>query len=256
LSWLYFANRLIELPLGIVSVAIGAVLVPELARAIHAEDIHATTQAESRGLELAIGLALPATLGLMALSEPVVRLLFEHGAFTASDTAGTAHALMWLALGLPAQVLIKALSPAFFARGDTVTPLWATLKGLAVTLVLAIVLGRLFDVRGIAAAIALGAWSGALVLIRNGFATFGFSIDPMARRRLPRIVAAAVAMGGLLWLSAPFVLAVGGNQSGPLHLFLVAALIAGGIAVYGLFLALFGVLRWVDAVHALRQGDA
>jgi putative peptidoglycan lipid II flippase len=69
-------------------------------------------------------------------------------------------------------------------------------------------------------------------------------------------VAAAVAMGGLLWLSAPFVLAVGGNQSGPLHLFLVAALIAGGIAVYGLFLALFGVLRWVDAVHALRQGDA
>src|SRR5579863_7409081 len=255
-SWLYFANRLIELPLGIVSVAIGAVLVPELARAVHAEDIHATTQAESRGLELAIGLALPATLGLMALSEPVVRLLFEHGAFTASDAAVTAHALMWLALGLPAQVLIKALSPAFFARGDTVTPLWATLKGLAVTIVLAIVLGRLFDVRGIAAAIALGAWSGALLLIRNGFTTFGFSIDPMARQRLPRIVAAALIMGGLLWLSAPFVLAWGGNESGPLHFFKVAALIAGGMAGYGLFLALFGVLRWVDAIHGLRQSGA
>jgi putative peptidoglycan lipid II flippase len=255
-SWLYFANRLIELPLGIVSVAIGAVLVPELARAVQAEDIHAATQAESRGLELAIGLALPATLGLMALSEPVVRLLFEHGAFTASDTASTAHALIWLALGLPAQVLVKALSPAFFARGDTVTPLWATLKGLAVTIVLAVVLGRLFDVRGIAAAIALGAWSGALVLIRNGFATFGFSIDPMARQRLPRIVAAALIMGGLLWLSAPIVLAWGGNESGPLHLFLVLVLIAGGMAVYGLFLALFGVLRWVDAIHALRQSGA
>jgi putative peptidoglycan lipid II flippase len=255
-SWLYFANRLIELPLGIVSVAIGAVLVPELARAVHAEDIHATTQAESRGLELAIGLALPAALGLMALSEPVVRLLFEHGAFTASDAAVTAHALMWLALGLPAQVLIKALSPAFFARGDTATPLWATLKGLAVTIVLAIVLGRLFEVGGIAAAIALGAWSGALLLIRNGFTTFGFSIDPMARQRLPRIVAAALIMGGLLWLSAPFVLAWGGNESGPLHFFKVAALIAGGMAVYGLFLALFGVLRWVDAIHALRQSGA
>ena len=255
-SWLYFANRLIELPLGIVSVAIGAVLVPELARAVHAEDRNATTQAESRGLELAIGLALPATLGLIALSEPVVRLLFEHGAFAAGDTAGTAHALMWLALGLPAQVLIKALSPAFFARGDTLTPLWATLKGLAVTIVLAIVLGRLFDVRGIAAAIALGAWSGALALIRNGFATFGFSIDSMARRRLPRIVAAALTMGGLLWLSAQLVLASGGNASGPLHLLLVAALIAGGILVYGLFLALLGVLRWVDAIHALRQSGA
>ena len=255
-SWLYFANRLIELPLGIVSVAIGAVLVPELARAVHAEDGDATTQAELRGLELAIGLALPATLGLMALSEPVVRLLFEHGAFAASDTVGTAHALIWLALGLPAQVLVKALSPAFFARGDTLTPLGATLKGLAVTIVLAIVLGRLFDIRGIAAAITLGAWSGALVLIRRGLATFGFSIDPMARQRIPRIVAAALAMGGLLWLSAPFVLASSGNESGPLHLFLVAVLIAGGIAVYGLFLALFGALRWVDAIHALRQSRA
>ena len=255
-SWLYFANRLIELPLGIVSVAIGAVLVPELARALHAQDRNATAQAESRGLELAIGLALPATLGLMTLSAPVVRLLFEHGAFAATDTVGTANALMWLALGLPAQVLIKALSPAFFARGDTITPLSATLKGLAVTIVLAIVLGRLFDVRGIAAAIALGGWSGALVLIRRGVATFGFSIDPMARQRLPRIVAAALTMGGLLWLSAPFVLAWGGNESWPLHLFLVAALIAGGMAVYGLFLALFGVLRWVDAIHALRQSGA
>ena len=94
------------------------------------------------------------------------------------------------------------------------------------------------------------------MLIRNGLATFGFSIDSMARRRLPRIVAAALIMGGLLWLSAPFVLASSGNESGPLHLFLVAALIAGGMAVYGLFLALFGVLRWVDAIHALRQSGA
>jgi putative peptidoglycan lipid II flippase len=255
-SWLYFANRLIELPLGIVGVAVGAVLVPELARAVQAEDQNATTQAESRGLELAVGLVLPATLGLMALSEPVVRLLFEHGAFTTSDTAGTAHALLWLALGLPAQVLIKALSPAFFARGDTSTPLWATLKGLAVTVVLAIVLGRLFDVRGIAASIAIGAWSSALVLIRHGLATFGFSIDTAARRRLPRIVAAALAMGSLLWLSAPVALAFAAHASAPLHVLLVAALIAGGIAVYGLFLALLGVTSWVDAIRALRQTGA
>ena len=155
--------------------------------------------------------------------------------------------------GLPAQVLTKALSPAFFARGDTLTPLWATLKGLAVTIVLAIVLGRLFDVRGIAVAIALGGWSSALVLIRRGLITFGFSIDVASRSRLPRIVAAALAMGALLWLSAPLVLASTANASAPLHLALVAALIAAGMAIYGLFLALFGVIRWVDAVNALRQ---
>jgi putative peptidoglycan lipid II flippase len=255
-SWLYFANRLIELPLGIVGVAVGAVLVPELSRAVRADDRNTITHAQSRGLELAIGLALPATLGLIALAEPVVRLLFEHGAFAAIDTMGTAHALVWLALGLPAQVLIKTLSPAFFARGDTATPLWATLKGLAVTVVLAVVLGRLFDVRGISAAIALGAWSGALTLIRCGFATFGFSIDKAARRRLPRIVASALMVGGLLWLSAPFALASAGNTSGLSHFLLVAVLISAGMAVYGLFLALLGVLRWGDAIAALRQRGA
>jgi len=255
-SWLYFANRLIELPLGIVGVAVGAVLVPELARAVRTGEADAMTHAQSRGLELAVGLALPATLGLIALSEPIVRLLFEHGAFAAADTAGTAHALVWLALGLPAHVLIKALSPACFARGNTATPLWATLKGLAVTVALAIVLGRLFASPGIAASIALGAWSGALVLIRHGVTTFGFSIDAVARARLPRIVAAALAMGGLLWLSAPSVLAFDGNASGLGHLLLVAALISGGIAAYALFLVLTGALRWRDAVNAIRQTAA
>ena len=79
-SWLYFANRLIELPLGIVGVAMGTVLVPELTRALRGDDQHRRAHAESRGLELAVGLALPATLGLIVLSEPVVRMLFEHGA--------------------------------------------------------------------------------------------------------------------------------------------------------------------------------
>src|ERR1700720_900322 len=141
-SWLYFANRLVELPLGIVGVAMGTVLVPELTRAVRGGNRESVMQAESRALELAAGLALPATLGLIALSEPIVRMLFEHGAFAAADTAATAHALMWLSLGLPAHVLVKALSPAFFARDDTWTPMVAALKGLAVAIVSAVVLGR------------------------------------------------------------------------------------------------------------------
>jgi putative peptidoglycan lipid II flippase len=220
---------------------------------VHADDQSATTHAQSRSLELAVGLALPATLGLMALSAPVVQLLFQHGAFNSTDTAGTSSALVWLAAGLPALVLIKALSAAFFARGDTATPSWATLKGLAVTIAVAIVLGHLFDVRGVAAAIALGAWSSAFDLIRKGLATFGFSIDLIARRRLMRIVAAALAMGGLLWLAAPVVLSSGGNETGLTHFALVAALITAGIAVYGLCLALLGVFRWREAIRNLRQ---
>jgi putative peptidoglycan lipid II flippase len=255
-SWLYFANRLIELPLGIVGVAMGTVMVPELTRALRGGDRIAVANAESRGLELAVGLSLPATLGLIVLGEPIVRMLFEHGAFTALDTAATAHALMLLALGLPAHVLVKALSPAFFARDDTLTPLLAALKGFAVAIVLALVLGRLFGAGGIAASIALGAWGSALALTRRGAATFGFSIDAAARWRMPRIVASALAMGGLLWLMATFVLPLFAHAHGIAQAVLLMALISGAIAIYGLLLALFGVTGWDTAVSAIRQTTA
>jgi putative peptidoglycan lipid II flippase len=252
-SWLYFANRLIELPLGIVGVAMGTVLVPELTRALRGEDRIALAHAESRGLELALGLALPATLGLIVLSEPVVRMLFEHGAFTALDTIATAHALMWLALGLPAQVLVKALSPAFFAREDTLTPLLAVLKGFAVALVSSVVLGQIFGPSGIAAGIALGAWSSAFALIRRVAASFGFSVDADARRRLPRIVAAALIMGGVLWLIATFALPLTAHAHGLAQALVLLILIGGGMAIYGLHLALFGVIARGDALGAIRQ---
>ncbi|MHC2245572.1 murein biosynthesis integral membrane protein MurJ [Bradyrhizobium elkanii] len=250
-SWLYFANRLLELPLGIVGVAMGTVLIPEMTRAVRSGESSAIAHAESRALELAVGLALPATPGLMVLSEPIVRMLFEHGAFTAQDSAATAQALTWLTLALPAHVLVKALSPAFFAREDTLTPLLATLKAVVVAIAAAFLLGQIFGASGIAAGIALGAWSNALALIRKGAATFGFSIDADARRRLPRILAAALAMGALLWL------AQGALPSAGSHGFVQAAsllmLIASGIAGYGLFLQLFGVTGWREAVNAVRQ---
>ena len=250
-SWLYFANRLIELPLGIVGVAMGTVLIPELTRALHGGDKSAIVNAESRALELAVGLALPATLGLIALSEPIVRLLFEHGAFTAADTQSTSHALVFLALGLPAHVLAKALSPAFFARENTYVPLVATLKALVVAIVLAVLLGHFYGASGIAAAIACGAWSNAASLIRHGASSFGFSLDAAARRRLPRIVAAALVMGGLLWLVAGF--AVGGHGLAQAVLLLV--LIGAGIAAYGVLLAAFDVTGWREVVNALRQRE-
>jgi putative peptidoglycan lipid II flippase len=252
-SWLYFANRLIELPLGIVGVAMGTVLVPELTRALRGEDRIAIAQAESRGLELALGLALPATLGLIVLSEPVVKMLFEHGAFTAPDTIATAHALMWLALGLPAQVLVKALSPAFFAREDTLTPLLAVLKGFVVALVLSVVSGQIFGPSGIAAGIALGAWSSAFSLIRRVAATFGFSVDADARRRLPRILAAALIMGGLLWLIARFALPLTAHAHSLAQALVLFILIGGGMAIYGLLLAQFGVIALGDGWRAIRQ---
>jgi putative peptidoglycan lipid II flippase len=252
-SWLYFANRLIELPLGIVGVAMGTVLVPELTRALRGNDRIAAAHAESRGLELAVGLALPAMLGLIVLSQPVVQLLFEHGLFTAADTVGTAHALMLLALALPAHVLVKALSPAFFARGDTSTPMFATLKGFAVAIVLGIVLGHLYGASGIAASIALGAGASAFTLLRGIAAGFGFSIDDACRRRLPRIVMAALGMGGLLWAATRFMLTHNADLHGLAQAAALLVLVIAGMAIYGLLLTLLGVTGWRAALDAIRQ---
>jgi putative peptidoglycan lipid II flippase len=254
-SWLYFANRLVELPLGIVGVAMGTVLIPQMTHALRNGDRAAVAHAESRGLELAVGLALPATLGLILLSEPVVRLLFEHGAFTAADTTSTAHALMWLALGLPANVLVKALSPAFFAREDTLTPLWATLKGIAFAIALSVVFGHFFGASGIAAAIAIGTWSTAFTLVRRGSEIFGFSIDAAARRRLPGILAAALSMGAAMWLAVRWLTPALATTSHGLVI-LLPILIIAGMAIYGLFLRLFGITGWRETVKAIRQNRA
>jgi putative peptidoglycan lipid II flippase len=252
-SWLYFANRLIELPLGIVSVAMGTVLVPELTRALHAGNDTALAHAQSRGLELAVGLALPATLGLMLLSEPIVRLLFEHGAFASQDSEATAQILTWLAAALPAQVLTKALSPAFFAREDTQTPLRASLIGFAVAIALAFLLGQWLGIIGIAAGLALGAWSSAVVLLRRGASAFGLSLDTDARRRLPRIIASAAIMGCALWLTTTVAAGLVADHHGAAQLALLSILITGGVGVYGLSLAAFGITGWREAVLALRQ---
>ena len=254
-SWLYFANRLIELPLGIVGVAMGTVLVPELTRAVRGGDRSIIAQAESRALELAVGLALPATLGLMALSEPIVRLLFEHGAFTAADTVATSRALVWLALALPAHVLVKALSPAFFAREDTRSPLSATVAGFVVAVIASLLLGHLFGASGIAAGIAAGAWSNAASLVRRSAKAFGFSLDATARHRLPRIALAALVMGTLLWVAASLTGTFASDTSRLAQAVILLAAIGCGIIAYGLCLTAFGMAGWREAVNAIRRGE-
>ncbi|MEE8455699.1 MAG: murein biosynthesis integral membrane protein MurJ, partial [Limibaculum sp.] len=122
-SWLWYADRLYQLPLGVVGVAIGVVLLPELSRRVRAGDAAGAGNAMNRAAEFCLMLTLPATVALIVVPGLVTAVLFERGAFTASDTAATAAALSIYAFGLPAFVLQKVLQPAFFAREDTRTPL-------------------------------------------------------------------------------------------------------------------------------------
>jgi putative peptidoglycan lipid II flippase len=146
-------------------------------------------------------------------------------------------------------VLVKTLSPAFFAREDTWTPLLATLKGFVFAIALALLLGHFLGPSGIAIGLTFGAWSTASSLIRQGATSFGLSLDAGARRRLPRIVAAALVMGGLLWLGS----GVAANAHGLAQAVLLLALIAGAIVTYGLLLLAFRVITPDEVVNAFSR---
>ena len=121
-SYLYYADRLNQLPLGVIGIAVGTALLPLLARQIRAGEAEAALASQNRALELALLLTLPCAVGLAVLSLPIMQVLFERGAFGAADAPATAQALAAYALGLPAYVLVKVLVPGFFARKDTRTP--------------------------------------------------------------------------------------------------------------------------------------
>lgn len=254
-SWIYYANRLIELPLGIVGIAVGTVLVPAFAHAIRTGNKEELGHVESRGIELALGLALPATIALIALAEPIVRVLFERGAFHDSDTAATAAALAAFSLGLPAHVLVKTFSPIFFAREDTATPMHAALFGLIVAIIGSLILMPLFGHIGVALAIAASGWASAGLLGVLIARRIGFSLDAEARFRLPRIVAAAVVMGVTieaahraagLWLDA--------GAPGLGRALLLGVLIVLGLSVYVLGLKLLKVTSPRDLARVFSKG--
>ena len=135
-SWLYYADRLYQLPLGIVGIAIGVVLLPDLAaRASRRADNDVVDHTQNRSIEFAAALTLPAAVALLVIPAPIIAVLFQRGAFTAADTAATAPALAAYAVGLPAFVAIKVLQPGFFAREDTRTPMWYGVVSMVVNVV-------------------------------------------------------------------------------------------------------------------------
>ena len=147
------------MPLGIVGIAIGVVLLPDLAaRAPRRQRSDVVDHTQNRAIEFAAALTLPAAVALLVIPGPIIAVLFERGAFTAADTAATAPALAAYAVGLPAFVAIKVLQPAFFAREDTRTPMWTGGVSMVVNVVAAFVLFYLFGHVGIAAATSLAAW--------------------------------------------------------------------------------------------------
>ena len=213
-SWLYSADRLYQLPLGVVGIAVGIVLLPDLSRRLKAEDHTGAREALSRAGEMSLALTIPSAVALMVIPIPLVTVLFERGAFGVDDTAATALAVTIYGLGLPAFVLQKLLQPIFFAREDTKTPFRYALVAMVINAVLAI--GLAMYVGWVAAAIATTVAGWAMVgLLALGARQFG-EVARFDRRfwsRMWRIILASAAMGGVLWFVGlalnPFILMPG-----------------------------------------------
>jgi putative peptidoglycan lipid II flippase len=230
-SFLYYADRVNQLPLGVVGVAVGTALLPLLSRQLRSGEEAAASASMNRALEFSLLLTVPGAAALMVIAGPVIVTLFERGAFGAGESAATAAALAAYAVGLPAYVLVKVLGPGFFAREDTTTPVKIAIGAVIVNVTLNLLLmGPLAHV-GIALATAIAAWlnAGALALIlrRRGH----LALDARLKRSLPRIAAAAAAMAAGLWggtVALAPLLADGLAARAPA----LAALVAGGLALY------------------------
>jgi putative peptidoglycan lipid II flippase len=253
-AWLYYANRLYELPLGIASAAIAAVMIPRIAESKRAERHDAYTAALSRTCEIGLGLALPAATGFGLLAGPIAAGLFEHGAFTAQDTDAVAVALIAICSGLPGHVLEKWLGAASFAHEDTRTPMVAALCGLATAIIGGLLLFPDFGYIGVTAAIAFSGWAGAGILgVTLGHRGW-LRLDAEARRRLPRIAIATAVMGVAVAagdvVAGAFFPTLATSSGG--RLLLLAALVTLGLAVYVAALQILGVARLKDLFAALR----
>ena len=229
---LYYADRLYQLPLGVIGTAIGTVLLPELSRKLRAGDEQGAGQSQNRALEFALLFTLPAAAALAAIATPIVSVLFQHGAFGPEATRMTAAALTAFALGLPAYVIVKALAPAFFAREDTATPVRAAVLAVVTNIVLSLALLHPLGPTGIALATSLAAWVNAAALAVSLWRHAHLALDAGFRRRVPRIALASAAMASCLVLAAR---ALGSALAGGLALKIaaLAALVAGGIVLYG-----------------------
>ena len=257
ISALFYADRLTQLPLGVIGIAVGTALLPLLSRQLRAGQDEAAMANQNRAIEFGLLFSLPSTAALWILAEPMIRVLFEHGKFGPDDTMRTAGALVAYSVGLPAFMLVKALTPGFFAREDTRTPLYAAIVSIAVNIALnaVFVLATPLGPFGIALSSSISGWLNVVLLAIVLQRRRHWHADARLTSRTWRIAAATIGMGGAVWVGLMILKAplahpdLGGVAA-------LAAIIALGGVVYGLLGMALGVIRLRELRAALRRPPA
>src|SRR5262252_2368617 len=253
-SWLYYANRLYELPLGVISIAIASVLGPAIAASVRSGDNAHAADAQSRALEIALALSLPSAVAFAVLSEAIAGGLFQRGAFGPRDTAMVATALAAISAGLPGHSLEKVLGAVSFAHEDTRTPMYTALCGLAAAVTGALALFPRYGHVGIAGAIALSGWIGATLLAAILWRRGWVRIEHEAWRRVPGIVLASFVMGafivGVDAFLTPWLNTAGSSFD---RVVALGVMVAAGLGLYLACLQALGVTSVRMLLRAIRE---
>ncbi|WP_326524788.1 murein biosynthesis integral membrane protein MurJ [Sphingomonas sp.] len=254
-SYIYYADRLNQLPLGLIGIGLGTVLLPTISRLLGKGEEAAANETQNRGLELALFLTLPAAVALVACGTPIVAAIFQHGEFTPEDTVQCARALAAFSLGLPAYILVKVLTPGYYARHDTKTPVRYAMWSIAVNLILNLALIMPLQQMGPPLATAIASWVNVALLYRTLRKRGHFIADEQLFRRTLRLTAAAVLMGAALFYGtdalAPYTTGDRIERTGAM-----IVLVSAGALVY--FAAAFGfrAYRLSDLKALVRRRPA
>ena len=251
ISYLYYADRITQLPLGVIGVAIGTALLPLLSRQVKRGEYGGALATQNQALEFGMLITLPAAAALFIIAEPVIVMLFQRGAFAAEMAAATAAALAVFALGLPAFVLIKIFQPGFFARLDTKTPVLVAVGAVILNIVAALALMPSLQHVGIAAASVISSWVNAATLAVLLYRRGALRLDRRLLARVPRMVLATAGMAAALATA----MGQAGDFWRPDSAAGIAGLIAlviGGVVVYGTLAWGLGVVTPRELRQALR----
>lgn len=255
IAYLYYADRLYQLPLGIIGIAIGTVLLPELSRHLKGGRDKEADASQNQALLISMLLSMPAATALIALATPIVAVLFQRGAFSATDTYETAQTMIWFSAGLPAYVLIRVLQPGFFAREDTKTPTIFAAISVVINIAVSLLLFPSLRHVGIAIATSVAAWANAVLLGiwlgRRGH----FQLPAEDWRRHFLIIGASIVMALVLWgLAIP--LAPYMNPHAPLivQLVVLGVLCGFGMALYFAIVHFSGAQPLGMLLKRLRRG--
>ena len=233
---LNYADRLNQLPLGVIGIAVGVVLLPELSRALKSGDAVEAQKLQNRSLEFALALTLPAAVGFIVIPDAIVSLLYERGAFDADATRNTAMALAAFASGLPAYVAIKVFQPVFFAREDMQTPFRLSVLMVVINIAASLLMFPIYGHVGIALATSLSAWVNVIGLAIIAWRRGDFRPTAITLRRLAGLLLSAAIMGGVLWFLRDWLTNLD-------DLFLIRMAAVGGTIILGAiiyFAAAFG----------------